>query len=310
MEFRKIKLEELTILRNFVDHWNPYYIDILMTQITENYGDIYVLLEEDKIIGKIEVEYENDNKNETILGKRAHLHSFKIQKEYRQKNYGQFLINAVIKELTEMGYSEISLNVLENNDIANHIYNKLGFTLQSQHRKIFAGKYCNYNLLLKKLPPPQNLNVTELFYRLTTSGKVKMATQFLLRTNNFDETLANKILSQHLYYFNPQPISLNDFTPSILNQSPNEEFQQKVIAEQNILQKLLISNQELPPLVASYRGKKLIIPDSFLPRYQAYKSLGLSSINTVVWTSLISDKKYFEENYLKKSTLIKKKTLI
>lgn len=131
MEFRKIEIEEFEKLKElFPDNekmWGKYKNKILQ-QFEKQEIDIFVIEEDKKFIGEITVNYKNKElKTETIPNKRVYLEAFRVDKKHQGQGLGQKLINYCIDYLTNIGYTEFTIGVEDDNEIAKHIYFKLGF---------------------------------------------------------------------------------------------------------------------------------------------------------------------------------------
>lgn len=155
MNFRKINKEEFNKLKRlFPDNneiWKKYRAKRL-EQFDRNELDIFVIEEDNIFIGEITINYINhDLSTETIPNKRVYLEAFRIDKDQQGKGLGQELINYCINFLKDKGYTEFTIGVEDNNEVAKHIYFKLGFTnaIDKGHGNEFDP--CEYTLYLKKI---------------------------------------------------------------------------------------------------------------------------------------------------------------
>lgn len=90
--------------------------------------DVFVIEKNGIIIGEITVTYaSHELETETIPNKRVYLQAFRVDKEYQKQGLGQKLISYCIKYLVKKGYTQFTIGVEDDNDIAKHIYFKLGF---------------------------------------------------------------------------------------------------------------------------------------------------------------------------------------
>ncbi len=154
MNLRKIKVEEFENLRElFPDNdemWNKYKkrkIEELKNKVI----DIVVVENDNKFIGELTINYINhDLQTETIPNKRVYFEAFRVGKLYQGQGLGQKLINYCIDYLYQIGYTEFTIGVEEDNEIAKHIYFKLGFTeaIDKGHGDEFDPS--EYTLYLKK----------------------------------------------------------------------------------------------------------------------------------------------------------------
>lgn len=132
MKFRKIKKEEFDKLKNLFpgneEMWIKYKKKRL-NQFEKQEIDVFIIENNENIIGEITVNYTNEElETETIPNKRVYLQAFRVEKEYQGQGLGQKLINYCTDYLTNIGYTEFTIGVEEDNEIAKHIYFKLGFT--------------------------------------------------------------------------------------------------------------------------------------------------------------------------------------
>ncbi len=155
MNYKKIKKEEFEKLKKlFPDNeeiWQKYRKQRL-EQFDKKEIDVFVIEDNNEIIGEITINYINHNlQTETILGKRVYLEAFRIDKNYQGKGLGQKLLNYVIDNLIQDGYTEFTIGVEKTNDIAKHIYFKLGFieAIDKGHGDEFDPS--DYILYLKKI---------------------------------------------------------------------------------------------------------------------------------------------------------------
>ncbi len=132
MEFRKIKVEEFEKLKNlFPDNekmWSKYKKKRL-EQFEKQEIDVFIIENNENIIGEITVNYKSHQlATETIPNRRVYLEAFRVDKKYQGKGLGQKLINYCTDYLANRGYIEYTIGVEDDNEIAKHIYFKLGFT--------------------------------------------------------------------------------------------------------------------------------------------------------------------------------------
>lgn len=132
MNIRKIKKEEFDNLRRlFPDNTEMWikYKKRRIEQFQNREIDVFVIENNNQFIGEITVNYiSHDLQTETIPNKRVYLEAFRVEKQYQGQGLGQKLINDCIDYLSKIGYTEFTIGVEEDNDLAKHIYFKLGFT--------------------------------------------------------------------------------------------------------------------------------------------------------------------------------------
>ena len=155
MEFRKIRIDEfIKLKRLFPDNeemWNKYKNNRL-EQLRKQEIDVFVIEDNKDIIGELTVNYKSHQlETETIPNKRVYLEAFRVDKKYQGRGLGQKLINDCIDYLTNIGYTEFTIGVEDDNEIAKHIYFKLGFTnaIDKGHGNEFDSS--EYTLYLKNI---------------------------------------------------------------------------------------------------------------------------------------------------------------
>ena len=153
MKFRKINIEEFDKLKRLFpihSNWEKYKKQQL-ERYYKNELDIFVIEDNNNFIGEISVNYVSHGlQAETILNQRVYLEAFRIDKEFQGKGLGQKLIHHTINNMLKDGYFEFSIGVEDNNEIAKHIYFKLGFIEEID--KGYGNEFdpCEYTLYLKK----------------------------------------------------------------------------------------------------------------------------------------------------------------
>ena len=103
---------------------------------------------EGKFIGEIAYVFDMNDGDYTIPGKRIYISRLIVKSTHRNKGIGGILIDYILNEVKQMGYTEASIGVDKNNLPALHLYRKKGFT-----KVIFDGKdeYGEFYKLLKVL---------------------------------------------------------------------------------------------------------------------------------------------------------------
>lgn len=152
MIVRKLRLNEVDELRFLFKHsdFNKYKQE-LIEDINDKVRDIFVMIDNEKIIGEITVYYKNRTEIEIISGVRVYLAAYRIMKEYQGKGIGQSLLENVIGNLEEQGYTEFTIGVEDENAKAMHIYEKFGFNeLLTRLSEKYDDNVCEYNLYLRK----------------------------------------------------------------------------------------------------------------------------------------------------------------
>ena len=148
MLVRKITADEVDKLNHLYYESNEL-IEKRKEKILNKYEDIFVLEDNGKIIGEVTIVYKGYDDIVVSDNIRVNMEAFRILSEYQNNGRGQHLINEVIKALKEEGYKEITIGVEDHNEIAKHVYTKLGFT--NFLRREPPNKYApnGYDLLMK-----------------------------------------------------------------------------------------------------------------------------------------------------------------
>lgn len=170
MNYKKIEIEEFEKLKDLTPNlttWEKYKNQQLL-RLRNKEVDIFVIEYNDNFIGEITVNYvSHELETETIKNKRVYLEAFRIKKEFQNMGLGQELIKFVINYLFNLGYSEYTIGVEEDNNIAKHIYNKLGFIqpidkgngneFDSSSYTLYLKKMSKINIIINKMTNALNL---------------------------------------------------------------------------------------------------------------------------------------------------------
>lgn len=152
LKIEKLRIQDLHFLTELFNYNNAEEMILQCTRdITEKKIDIFVLYCCDILIGELRIKYESDDKNYTLPGKRVYLYAFRIREGYRNRGYGTYFLKKVLQILAENNYSEFTVGVEDDNSVAIHIYQKLGFNkLLLRRKKEYQGNAYEYNLYLKE----------------------------------------------------------------------------------------------------------------------------------------------------------------
>lgn len=117
-------------------------------EIEENNRVVFIYKEKGKFIGEIAYVFDMNDGDYTIPGKRIYISRLIVKSTHRNKGIGGILIDYILNEVKQMGYSEATIGVDKDNLPALHLYRKKGFT-----KVIFDGKdeYGEFYKLLKVL---------------------------------------------------------------------------------------------------------------------------------------------------------------
>ncbi|MBN2689280.1 MAG: GNAT family N-acetyltransferase [Gammaproteobacteria bacterium] len=91
---------------------------------------IYKLILHGDMVGKVHVRWDQD---------RPFLHDLCITPSEQNKNYGQWMVQKIIKILKDQGYHKIYLEVLADNEPAKRLYEKTGFIVTDHFDYLFKG---------------------------------------------------------------------------------------------------------------------------------------------------------------------------
>ncbi|MCI8618468.1 MAG: GNAT family N-acetyltransferase [Oscillospiraceae bacterium] len=125
---------------------------VRLAQFDAKEVDIYVLETAEGFVGEISVNYvSHELSSETIPNRRVYLETFRLAENYQGVGFGQKLLHFALAELEGRGFTEFTIGVEEDNDVAKHIYGKLGFTepIDQGHGSEFDP--CEYTLYLRKI---------------------------------------------------------------------------------------------------------------------------------------------------------------
>lgn len=88
--------------------------------------DIYVVCNNDDVLGMCMLDYIDD----IFVSKRtAYVNAVCVDKKYRNKGVATFMLSEIEKIALEDGCTEIMLTSTSIREAANHLYNKLGFSV-------------------------------------------------------------------------------------------------------------------------------------------------------------------------------------
>lgn len=107
----------------------PKYERQRVAQMDAGLADIYVAEIDGEIVGEIAAVYRSRKlPGEALLGQRAYFEAFRVEYGLRGLGLGQELLSFAIADLETRGYTEFTVGVADDNPVAQHIYQKFGFT--------------------------------------------------------------------------------------------------------------------------------------------------------------------------------------
>lgn len=150
---RKLEVHELYKLSELFTYHN------LGDMIQENTNDmaagvidIFALCDNEKLIGELHTKYISNDDLEAVKGIRAYLFAFRIHQEYQSRGLGRLLLGQVLDILSQEGYTEYTVGVEDENELARHLYESFGFTRTIARKTDCYQDDCyEYDLLLKRL---------------------------------------------------------------------------------------------------------------------------------------------------------------
>lgn len=152
MKIEKLAVHDLCILTELFEYNN---VEQMISECTKDIQngiiDIFVLYDEDVLIGELHVMYESDDENYAMRGRRAYMFAFRIHENYQNKGYGTYLLKTVLTALKEEGYCEFTVGVEDDNFRAIHMYQSMGFKeFLLRKKEEYQGDSYEYNLYLKR----------------------------------------------------------------------------------------------------------------------------------------------------------------
>ena len=157
MNIRKIKVEEFDKLYDLFpdkdkqDLWEMYRKQRL-EELNNKETETYVIEIDNKFIGEVSVNYiSHDLETEAIPNQRVYLQAYRVVDGYQRQGLGQQLIKYVLNDLENEGYTEFTIGVEDDNEIAKHIYFKYGFTEAIDRGKGDIFDPTDYTLYMRKI---------------------------------------------------------------------------------------------------------------------------------------------------------------
>lgn len=130
--------------------WEKYRAQCI-SRLAAHEMDIYAMETEAGVIGELTVNYiSHELQSETIPSRRVYLAAFRLEKDCQGKGLGQKLFVHVLKSMEAKGYTEFTIGVEDDNEIAKHIYFKYGFVEPIDHGDGDEFDPTEYTLYLRK----------------------------------------------------------------------------------------------------------------------------------------------------------------
>lgn len=152
MKIQKLDVRHLSLLTELFDYHD---VEGMIRQCTQDIQngviDIFVLYDQNTLIGELHVMYRHEDVRFAIPGQRAYLFAFRVREGYQNMGYGTHLMKMVLSLLEENGYREFTIGVEDDNRQALHIYQNMGFReVILRKREEYQGDVYEYNLYLRK----------------------------------------------------------------------------------------------------------------------------------------------------------------
>ena len=152
MEIKRLKPDDLISLCDLFEYNDV--VDMLISnekKIENGDIDIFGVFEGSLLIGELRVMYNHGNSNYTIKNKRVYLYALRVHEIFQGHGLGKFLLENVIDILKGKGYTEFTIGVEDDNEIAKKLYFQMGFNELVMHaEEEYQGDRYEYDLYLKK----------------------------------------------------------------------------------------------------------------------------------------------------------------
>ncbi|MDR0905324.1 MAG: GNAT family N-acetyltransferase [Oscillospiraceae bacterium] len=153
MNFHKITVSEIPKLAElFTAFDNDALIAQRREEIESGEADIFLFERDGRPVAEITAYYYDTDGDYDFAesGKRAYFSALRVLPEFQGCGLAQSLTTQVLAELRKSGYTEATIGVEDDNDIAKHIYGKLGFTtFVKRCSETFQVDTFDFNLYLK-----------------------------------------------------------------------------------------------------------------------------------------------------------------
>ncbi len=152
MMIRELTINDLPLLFDLFDYHDKEEMLVKNTeQINQGITSIFGLFQNSQLIGELHIKYVSDNNLMTIENQRVYLYAFRIHKDYQNQGLGQLLLKETINILKSKGYSEFTIGVEDDNDLAKHLYNKFHFNQTiARLSETYQNDSYSFNLLLRR----------------------------------------------------------------------------------------------------------------------------------------------------------------
>ena len=144
------ELMRLTALFDYNDV--PAMIAENAAMIDSGEGDIFLLLEDDELLGELHVRWCGGDDPLATGPHWAYLYAYRIRHDRQGEGLGQQLMRSVIAQAQARGCTELTIGVEDDNALARHIYAKFGFVHHLARRsESYQGDSYEYDLYLRRV---------------------------------------------------------------------------------------------------------------------------------------------------------------
>ncbi|WP_028022468.1 GNAT family N-acetyltransferase [Enterovibrio calviensis] len=120
---------------------------------SENRLSTFVCGYQGSLVGFVDFEKSRDDDSHDCVGE---VWAIYILPQFIGKNFGKELIALSLQELSQMGFSEVTIWVLEDNQLARRFYERQGFQLDSKEKLYQGLKEVRYRKKLENNSPQFN----------------------------------------------------------------------------------------------------------------------------------------------------------
>ena len=211
MEYRKINLEEVDKLKNLYKYENfEEFKKQIIDDISNGIKDIYIITENENLIGEITVTYKSDLPNETIPNIRVYLSAFRVHKDYQ---YNLLLRKSNTKKMEKLIKKfDLGSQIIKVTQIQGGLSNRM-YRVETDQAE-FAIKKLNKTLMQNKAE----------FERIIFAEKVARIAEengiLVVRALEFENRIIHKIDGDYYMIFNwnyGSHIQPEDVTDEICN---------------------------------------------------------------------------------------------
>lgn len=153
ISIKELNQSELPLLLSLFDYHDPAeMIASNLLLVNEGTAAFYAIFCNGSIVGEVRAKFDASDPLVASKGKRAYLYALRIHKDYRRMGLATGLMTTVIDLLLRLGYTEITIGVEDDNTVAHHLYESLGFnTFIKRVTEEYQGDKYEYSLYLRKV---------------------------------------------------------------------------------------------------------------------------------------------------------------